>query len=487
MMKMSDAGFLLAERPTRGAQVSMLTTWSLPKGAKDNFLGKLVAHWRGCKRFTAPFNLRVKPGLVPEWETLAPEQIDLDYHLFHSGLPGPGGERELGVLASRLHSIPLDRSRPLWEMHVIEGLQDRQFALLLKLHHSQIDGMGAIRLLERVLSSNPDTRNMPAFWEVAPRTQSDTRKAPDRKVRMGDIAKLAWAYLDMRFGTDPDNAAPFDAPMTVLNGRIKAPRRVATQLYETARLARLAKEAGVTLNDVALNICAGALRRYLIERGELPKKTLTAGLPVSLRDDEGVGNAISFIIAKLHTGIADPVERLQAIHRSTSVAKDRFQALPSRLTREALGTLVMTPYIGQVAMNLGGRYTPVYNLVISNVPGPKDFLYLNGARMEAFYPISLIFDGQALNITFLSYAGRCAVGFTSCREAVPHMQRIAVASGEELNELEKALVERAPGRTIAAAASGRRMPKRSSVNVNAADEPAGRRSGRRGSHPRSTG
>lgn len=439
MMKTGDAGFLLAESSNRGAQVSMLTTWSLPKGAKDDFLGKLVAHWRTCKAFAEPFNLRVKPGaLLPEWETLKPEQIDMDYHLYHSGLPKPGGERELGVLASRLHSIPLDRSRPLWEMHVIEGLEGNRFALLFKLHHAQIDGMGAIRLIERVLTPDASTRNMPAFWEVAPKT-APAKGTSSRKPKLADFGKLAKAYWDMQRGEHPDGAPAFSAPMTILNSRLKQPRRIATQLYETTRLTGLAKKAGVTMNDVALSICAGALRRYLMDRGELPKVSLTAGLPVSLRDDEGIGNSISFIIAKLHTGIADPVERLRAINRSTTLAKERYQLLPSKMTREALGTLIMAPYIGQVAMNLGGRYTPVYNVVISNVPGPREFLYLNGARMEAFYPVSMVFDGQALNITFLSYAGRCAVGFTAGKEAVPSMQHIAVYTGEALEELEQAL------------------------------------------------
>lgn len=436
MMKMGDAGFLMMETPTRGAQVSMLTTWEMPKGAKETFLSELVAHWRNCKSFAEPFNLRVKPGRIPEWEKLSPDQIDMDYHLYHSGLPKPGGERELGVLASRLHSLPLNRSRPLWEMHVIEGLEGNRFALLFKLHHSQIDGMGAIRLIERVLTPDPKRRNMPAFWEVPPKSADASDKPAEKPAKASDYAKLAREFVRMQFGNHPDSAAPFDAPMTILNGQLKMPRRVATQLIETERLTGLARRAGVTMNDVALCICAEALRRYLLERGELPAKTLTAGLPVSIRADEGVGNAISFIIAKLHTEIADPLERLQAIHRSTSMAKDRFKSLNSRITREALGTLIMGPYIAQVIMNVAGRSTPVYNLVISNVPGPREVLYLNGARMEAFYPISMTMDGQALNITFLTYAGHCAVGFTACREGVPHMQRIAVGVGDALTELE---------------------------------------------------
>lgn len=447
MMKMADAGFLMMEKPTRGAQVSMLTTWSLPRGAKHTFLSELVAHWRECKAFAEPFNLRVKPGRIPDWEKLSPEEIDMDYHLYHSGLPKPAGERELGVLASRIHSLPLDRRRPLWEMHVIEGLEGNRFALLFKLHHSQIDGMGAIRLIERVLTPDPKKRNMPAFWEVPPRADSGNRSADERSAGARDYARLAREFLRMQFGKQQDSAALFESPKTILNGSLQMPRRVATQLYETERLTALAKRANVTMNDVALNISAGALRRYFLERGDLPDKSLTAGLPVSIRSDESAGNAISFIIARLHTDIADPLERLQAIHRSTTVAKDRFKSLDHRVTREALGTLVMGPYIAQVVTNVAGRSTPVFNLIISNVPGPRETLYLDGARMEALYPISMVMDGQALNITFMTYAGRCAVGFTACREGVPHMQRIAVWAGEELETLETALGMNRPGKT----------------------------------------
>jgi WS/DGAT/MGAT family acyltransferase len=450
-MKLGDAAFLVTEKPTRGAQVSMLTRWSLPPDAKDDFLNSLVDRWRTCRKFAEPFNLRLKSGLmIPAWETLRPEQIDLDYHLRHSALPKPGGERELGVLASRLHSTTLDRHRPLWEMHVIEGLENDEFAIFLKLHHAQIDGMGAIRLLERVLSSRPGERNMPAFWEVAPRTEARSSSPwlrlpkPSDLRRITEVGSLAKAVFDLQTSGDSDNASAFGAPKTVFNQRLQAPRRIATQCFEMRRMSRLAKKAGVSLNDVALSISAGALRTYLLENSELPAKSLTAGVPVSMRENEGVGNAISFIIAKLHTDIADPVERLHAIHHSTRLAKDRYKKLPSAETKEAFGTLIMAPYFGQVALNLSGRYAPVFNLIISNVPGPPEFLYLEGARMEVFYPISAVLDGQALNITFLSYAGRYGVGFTSCREAVPHMQRIAVATGEALDELERALEKRAP-------------------------------------------
>jgi WS/DGAT/MGAT family acyltransferase len=335
-------------------------------------------------------------------------------------------------------------------MHVIEGLENNEFALFFKLHHAQIDGMGAIRLLERVLSPSPDDRDRPAFWEVPPKSTEQAGgfglriPRPSDVNKVADAAKFVRAVVDLQTSRDPGNAAAFRSPKTVFNGRLHAARRVATQCFEVDRLSRLAKKAGVSLNDVVLSICAGALRKYLIERSELPEKSLTAGVPVSMRADESLGNAISFIIAKLHTEIADPIDRLTAIHHSTTVAKDRFKSLPSRLTQEAMGSLVMGPYIGQVALNLAGRSTPVYNLVISNVPGSREFLYLNGARMEIFYPISMIFDGQALNITFLSYAGRYAACFTGCRDTVPSMQRIAVATEEALRELEEAIDLRIP-------------------------------------------
>jgi WS/DGAT/MGAT family acyltransferase len=445
LMKSGDAGFFIAETPTRGMQVAILTRWSHPKDAADDWLRQLVERWRSCRDFAEPFNLRRRPGPIPAWEELAPKDIDLDYHLRHSALPYPGGERELGVLVSRLDTTPLDRERPLWEMHVIEGLENGEFALFVKVHHAQFDGMGIIALLKRVFSKSADTRDMPAIWEVPPpdtdreEHRSWTRLPIPNPVKVvPDSLRLGRALVEMQTSRDPDNASAYGAPKTIINGRAHLARRIATQSLEVDRFSRIAKRAGVSQNDVALCISAGGLRTYLFEQATLPEKSLTAGIPVSVRgDSEGVGNAISFIIAKLHTDIADPVERLQAIHRSTTLAKDRFKKLPNRAAQEAFGSAIMGPFFGMVAMNLGGRFTPVFNIIISNVPGSRDYLYYNGARMEALYPISVPIDGQALNITFLSYAGTYKVGFTACRESVPSMQRVAVATGEALDELEE--------------------------------------------------
>ena len=201
-----------------------------------------------------------------------------------------------------------------------------------------------------------------------------------------------------------------------------------------------ARAADVTLNDVFLGLSATALRRYLEEIGALPDKPLTAGVPVSVRpaDDENAGNAISFIIANLNTTVEDPLERLQMIRRSTQVAKDQLQTLP-KAGIDSYTMIFMAPFILQLLAGLGGRVRPMFNITISNVPGPKTPLYFNGARMEQIYPVSLLSHGQALNITSVSYAGQFNIGITGCRDALPSMQRLAVYMGEALEELERVL------------------------------------------------
>jgi WS/DGAT/MGAT family acyltransferase len=228
--------------------------------------------------------------------------------------------------------------------------------------------------------------------------------------------------------------------MTVLNGRIHGPRRFATQHYELDRVKAVARAAGATINDVFVAICAGAIRRYLKELDELPEESLIAALPVSIRPagTAAVGNAITFIHVKLYTDIDDPEDRLAAIHDSADDAKQRLQQLP-RAGMENYTLLVMGPYLAQLALGLGGYTRPMHNVVISNVPGPSEALYLGGARVSELYPVSLLFNGQALNISVVSFGGFFNLGFTGARDSLPSMQRLAVYTGEELAELEATL------------------------------------------------
>jgi WS/DGAT/MGAT family acyltransferase len=455
LIKPNDAAWLLVEKPEQPVHVACLAICSKPEGAPRGYLRDWVDRWRECRHFAPPFNYRYRPGIVPMWEVLDDADIDLEYHLRHSALPEPGGERELGVLVSRLHSHRLDRRRPLWECHVIEGLEHGRFALYVKMHHSQVDGVGGIRMVQRCFTPDAAERDLPPIWSVGmggraaaagEARERAPRQAPAELLReqLDTLRPLGKAMRELlreaRSESGSEAAVPFQAPKSVLNGRIHGPRRFATQHYELARIKRLAKRAGATVNDVFVALCAAALRRYLMERHELPTATLTAGLPMSIRPagDAAVGNAFSMIFARLHTDIRDPLERLEAIGRSARAAKARVEQLP-RAAVNHYTMLSMGPYMLQLMLGLGGYSRPLSNIVISNVPGPPDTLYFNGARVEEFYPVSLLFNGQALNISVVSYAGQFNLGFTGCRDSLPSMQRLAVYTGEALEELEQAL------------------------------------------------
>ena len=437
--------------------VACMAIFSLPENAPPNFLRDLVRDWRECTHFKAPFNYRYRSLPLPSWQTLSDDQIDLDYHFRHSALPQPGGERELGVLVSRLHSHKMDRKRPLWECHIIEGLDNNRFALYAKVHHSQIDGVGGVRLMQRMLSKAVDGITDPP-WAVG---MGDDKKAEEQKANpaapraksdigfFSALGKALAAYGRVRLSMlrrrftgkhAPERAMPFNAPKTIFNRSVHAPRRFATQQYEFERIRGIAKAAGVTTNDIFLAISSAALRRYLIENNSLPKKDLSVAVPVSIRpaDDLAVGNAISFILANLYTSEADPLVRLNAIHQSMNAAKAPLQKLP-KASMNTYTALFMGPYLVRTILGFGAAFKPMYNLAISNVPGPPETLYLRGAPLQEIYPVSLLFSGQALNITLVSYDGKLNLGFTGCRDSLPHMQRIAVYTGEALDELEDAV------------------------------------------------
>ncbi|MGH8453735.1 MAG: WS/DGAT domain-containing protein, partial [Nevskiales bacterium] len=325
----------------------------------------------------------------------------------------------------------------------------------IKMHHSLIDGISGIKLLQRSMSTDPAELDKPPFWSVPPperATQDGVPAAGGAGMRslLGDVGGAVRELV--KAARDPNDAliAPFQAPESVLNRRIKGQRRFATQQFSLERLKTLAKSLECTLNDLVLAICGGALRRFLKEANALPDRSLTAGVPMSLRakddpDDAETGTAIAFIVATLGSNIADPRKRLAAICASTRRAKEQVQGL-SRKAMETYGLLVMAPYVVQMMAGLGGRTRPVFNLVVSNVPGPSHSLYLRGARMEASYPVSIPSHGSAMNITCQSYAGTLNFGFTACRDTVPHMQRIAVYANEALEELEAVASPRRKGK-----------------------------------------
>jgi WS/DGAT/MGAT family acyltransferase len=456
-----DAAWVLTEARATPNHVGGLLQFRLPEGAPRDFLRELMTFFRSHREFKAPWNRRLKFPVsvnpMPVW--IEDDDIDLEYHVRHAALPWPGGERELGELVGRLQSTPLDLSRPPWECTIIEGLEDNRFALFIKMHHSLIDGVSGMKLLQRVMS--PDRKKSlgkPPFWAAGSEraAQSERAAAPPTYANVAAAAInslsgqaqtapqliAAFAKIVKRIG-DPGEGmvVPFDSPRSVLNGRIREKRRFATQQFSLERMRTVARAADATLNDVVLAICGGALRRFLQERNALPVKSLTAGIPVSVRpkDDEGTGNAITFIIAKLGTDIADAAERLEVIKTSVQHAKAHVQSLPKQ-AMEQYTMLLMAPTLITMLTGIGGRMPPMFNVTISNVPGPDKPLYFRGAELVATYPASIVQHGLALNITCQSYAGSMNFGFTGCHSSVPHLQRLAVYAEDALQELEYAIL-----------------------------------------------
>jgi WS/DGAT/MGAT family acyltransferase len=460
-----DASWLAVESEDTPMHVGTLQIFSLPEGAPDTFLRDMVTRMKETGDVAPPWNCKLAWSgflgrvVAPAWKF--DRKTDLDYHVRHSALPRPGGERELGILVSRLHSNPLDFARPLWECHVIEGLENNRFALYTKMHHSMIDGISGVRLMQRVLTTDPEKRDMLPPWSVRPERRRGDKSDSEASIPaavsqamealklQADMAPRLWQagtrLLHSVRHPEDGLTAPFTGPVSKINHRVTGQRRLATQLYELDRLKALARTSGASLNDIVLYLCGTALRRFLIEQDTLPETSLTAGIPVNIRpaDDEGTGTQISFMIASLATSEADPLARLQHIKTSTRRAKEHLQKLPkSALTQYTM--LLMSPYILQLMSGMGGRMRPVFNVTISNVPGPGHTLYYEGAKLEAMYPVSLIAHGGALNITCLSYDGSLNFGFTGCRDTLPSMQKLAVFTGDALDELEALILPPSP-------------------------------------------
>ena len=459
-----DAAWLFTESRATPNHVGGLLQFQLPANAPRDFMRALMTDFRQHRTFTAPWNRRLKYAFnknpVPAW--VEDEDIDLEYHVRHAALPWPGGERELGELVGRLQSTPLDLSRPPWECTILEGLDGGRFAMFIKMHHSLIDGVSGVNLLQRAMAFDPaKSLGLPPFWasgiSSAPRSR---RAGPPPTVAEAAAAAVAglseqaksvpqlmgaFAKIIKRIGDPSDGlVVPFAAPRSIINGRVREKRRFATQQFALERLRAVATGASCTLNDVVLALCGSALRRFLLERDSLPEQSLTAGIPVSVRpkDDEGTGNAISFIVSTLGTDIEDAEQRLRAIRASVQHAKAHVQALP-RSAMLQYTMLLMAPTIVTLLTGVGGRTRPMFNITISNVPGPDKPLYFRGAELLATYPASIVTHGQALNITCQSYAGSMNFGYTGCHSSVPSLQKLAVYTADALAELEAVFVSSA--------------------------------------------
>lgn len=441
--------------------VGGLQLFEKPEGAPRDYVRKLYESMSQVDEIAPLFLKRPTRGITTagQWAWTQDDHFDLEYHFRHSALPKPGRVRELLDLVSRLHSTRLARERPLWEAHLIEGLRDGRVALYTKLHHSLVDGISAMRLMQSVMTTDPDKRGMPAMWAARPDARTE-RVRHDAETSLADVpldamrtalgitadaAGLPSALIKtLKHGLRNETSAlSLYAPRTMFNTTITGSRRFAAQGWPIERLRAIGKASGTTLNDVVLAMCSGAIRSYLIEHDALPEAPLVSMVPVGLNAKQAHnasadgGNSVGAVMVKLGTDLHDPADRLASIHRSMKTGKEALRSM-SPLQIMAMSALGMAPSIVTPMLRLQGIIRPPFNLIISNVPGPKKTMYLNGAKLAGTYPLSIPINGMALNITCNSYADDMDFGLTGCRRSVPHLQRLLGHLDDELGALEKA-------------------------------------------------
>ncbi len=522
-----DASFLYMETATTFGHVSGLAIYERPSPDFDPYqavherFGSLVGQAEPMRRklVDVPFSLD-----HPYW--IDDDEFDLDYHVRHLGLAPPGGADQLTEQVSRIVGRQMDRTRPLWEVYVIEGLADGRWAMLTKLHHATIDGAAGVLLLSMLTSTDPDApppeavewkgERPPSQSEMLQHTLQNLAGNPVKGVRLqlrlvrnlaevfgvSSVSKMATTARDaIKSLTGVNSSGLTDqerrvqlpltpAPPTPWNRPITAHRRFAMRGTSLENLKALKNATGGTLNDVVMAICAGALREYLIKHDALPDKPLRAMVPVSIRTGDETDpwtNRVSSIIADLPTNCADPLERVALCKEAMASAKRQLELVPAETLIDI--TQTASPVVATAAMRLMSRLSSRVNLpanlTISNVPGPRQPLYFAGAKLDAYIPVSIVTDGMGLNITVHSYLDRLDFGIIAARELVPDVWDMADMCIAEIGRLfeatgtEWAVPQPAPpmrrGSTHVAAVPRRAPAKKAAVKKAVAKKAAAKK------------
>ncbi|HSG90944.1 MAG TPA: wax ester/triacylglycerol synthase family O-acyltransferase [Pseudomonadales bacterium] len=450
---LQDATFLHAETDTCPTHVAGLQLFRIPEGRSD-FVGDLLEGLLAVP--PSPFFRRklklgaLGAGIAPQW--IDDEDFDLDYHVHRIAVPQPGSRAQLERVVERLHARVLDRRRPLWETWFIDGIAAdgrpaSQFAIYTRIHHSLVDGVAGVALAMAAMSADPAAAAT-APWSIPVASPGQRQKtslgARVRRVteqwsgmqRLSLEQSLDW--LSHALGARRGGDLPFAAPRTSFNARVDRHRRLATRTLSLERVKGVARAAGATLNDAVLAITGDALRHWLDAQDALPRKSLIASCPVSVRTGTGVGNNISMLLADLATDVADPLERLRRVTASTARGKRQIAGLSTAAAETwavALGITGLLP-----VMVDGGRVLPpLANLVVSNVPGPRVPMYFGGAEMVGYFPLSIITHGQGLNVTLLSRDGALDFGIVGARSLTGPLGGLADALETALDALEDAV------------------------------------------------
>jgi diacylglycerol O-acyltransferase len=438
-----DASFLHFETPETPMHVGSLMLLELPEGYDGDFYEDFKAMVGDRMHLASVLRRKLAPMpfelAEPVW--IDDDDIDLDYHVRSQVLRRPGSMKQLEMLVARLHSTLLDRSRPLWEIFVIEGLENGQVAVYTKAHHSGVDGKAGTELAKVMYDLTPEIREVPPPRRkrhtrgnnyqlgVAELLQAALKNATSQYQKLGQtlpqisraLTTASRVIAEQRPQTGERSLNLGLAPRTIFNDSITNQRSFSTLSLPFGELKALGKRVGGTVNTVVMAMCASALRRFLLDRDLLPKQSLIAMVPVSLRDkdDDSMNNQVSAVRVDLATDIADPAERFKAIHASSEAAKAVVRELQPvlRLDTPIQGSPWFMTGLASLygRSNLASRMPAVSNVLISNVPGPATTLYVAGAKMLSFYPVSIPYHGAALNMTVQSYAGTLEFGLTACR------------------------------------------------------------------------
>jgi diacylglycerol O-acyltransferase len=420
-------------------------------------------HWRLAE---VPLGLD-----YPYW--IEDPDFDMDFHVRELALPPPGTDAKLAEQVARIIARPLDRSRPLWELYLIHGLEGGGVGMLTKVHHALIDGLSGAEIMAVLFDLQPEGRDLedgkpprterePSELEMLARGIAGIPRYPVRMLR--SMPRTLPNLTDTPFGTLPgtgvvsrvasrvqraiggDGSRPgrqaLRAPKTSFNQRISAHRRFAFGQLSLDEVKSVKDAHGFTVNDVVVTIVTGAVRRWLIEHGELPSDPLVAQIPVSVRTSEQAGtygNRIMLMSSPIYTNLPDPIVRLRKTHEALAVMKERHRALPAELLQDANHFIPPAVFAraarATFALSTSSQGRPTWNLVISNVPGPQFPLYCAGARLDANYPVSVITDGMGLNITVMSYCGHLDFGLVADRDQMPDLWKMIDWLAESLEEL----------------------------------------------------
>lgn len=458
-----DAAFLYAETPSQHMHVALVgvfDTSSMKGGYRFETIKSLIQdRLPRIPMFTrrlvqVPFRLH-HPVLVED------PDFDIDFHVRRMAAPAPGSLRELSEMAGDFVSRPLDRGRPMWQMWVVEGLEDGRIGILAKVHHSLIDGVTGAEMMVHLFDLEPEpaagtdgaapekraVEKIPSDLELVGYAARSMARQPARlaSTLVGTARSVGGLVRRRREGSS-GMAAPFSAPRTPWNGAITGHRAVAVGTLALDDIKAVKKAFGTTVNDVVLALCSGALRRYLADHGGVPEASLVSVVPISVRSDEpgasDGANQVSAMFVSLATDLDDPADRLRAIAGATKGAKEEHNALGADVLQNwaefaAPGVFARAMRLYS-EMNLADRHRPIHNVIISNVPGPPFPLYMAGAQLSVMAPLGPIMEGAGLNVTVMSYMDRVDIGLIACRESIPDIWELAEDFEESLAELKKA-------------------------------------------------